>query len=190
MKNKLPHWQANPRTMLQAAVVLKTQWRTLFPYELSMLFSTSAINMPEQCITNSKAQARRPQKLLCLVWGSWKEAFTVLENMLADCASSEPSVSRKMFMCKKDKSCLILGSEATITVIFLKWEESYVCVEDNNQIITGCTVAEALKRSLCSFQQKDIWRIRRTRRTSSLTNKKQDVSFKNKHKPISSYFIK
>lgn len=118
MKNKLPHWQINPRTMLLAAVVLKAQWRTLFPYELSMLFSTSVINMPEQCITNLKAQARRPQKLLCLMWGNWKEAFTVLENMLADCASSEPSVFRKMFMYKKDKSCLILGSEATITVIF------------------------------------------------------------------------
>lgn len=70
MKNKLPHWQVNPRTMLLAAVVFKAQWRTLFPYELSMLFSTSVINMPEQCITNSKAQARRPQKLLCLVRGN------------------------------------------------------------------------------------------------------------------------
>lgn len=168
--------------MLLAAVVLEAQWRTLFPYELSMLFSTSVINMPEQCITNSKAQARRPQKLLCLMWGNWKEAFTVLENMLADCASSEPKIFRKMFMHKKDKSCLILGSEATVTVIFFKWEESYVCVEDDNQIITGCSVAEALKRSLCSFQQKDI--------LFTLKNKKQDVSFKNKHKPIPSYFIK
>lgn len=46
-------------------------------------------------------------------------------------------------------------------------------VEDDNQIIIGCSVAEALKRPLFSFQQeKDI--------LSTLTNKNQDVSFKKK----------
>lgn len=65
--------------MLLAAVVLKAQCRTLVRYELSMLFSTSVINVPVQCIVNSNAQARSPQKLLCPVWVNWKVFHSAAE---------------------------------------------------------------------------------------------------------------
>lgn len=70
MKNKHSHSQVKPRTMLQAALMLKAQLQTLFSYELSIFFSTSAINVPGQCTEDQKARARRPQKLLCLLQGS------------------------------------------------------------------------------------------------------------------------
>jgi len=108
MKNKLPRLRVNPRTMLPAAVVLKAQLRTLFSYELSMVL-TSVIDVPGQCIVNPTTRARRPQKLLCLVRGNWTEAFTVLQNTLADCAGFRALSVLKMFTYKEGKSCLILG---------------------------------------------------------------------------------